>query len=50
MVLDKIRWWKLSELHDALERLTPLSLVNIVESDLREGAPIELPDVEVLIG
>jgi hypothetical protein len=50
MVLDKIRWWKLSELHDALERLTPLSLVNIVESDLREGAPIELPDAEVLIG
>jgi hypothetical protein len=47
MVLDKI---SLAEtVHDASERLTPLSLVNIVESYLREGAPIELPDVEVLI-
>lgn len=47
MVLDRISL--VETVHDASERLTPLSLANIVESYLREGAPIELPDVEVLI-
>ena len=48
-VLDCFRWWSIADLSRAEERLTPLSLANILESYLRDGAPRELPDEEVLI-
>ncbi|WP_375786077.1 NUDIX hydrolase [Bradyrhizobium sp. Pha-3] len=48
-VLDCFRWWPIADLSHAEEPLTPLSLANILESYLRDGAPSELPDVEVLI-
>lgn len=49
VVVDEFRWWTLSEMHDATERLTPLSLANIVESYLRDGPPKQLPKVEILV-
>jgi 8-oxo-dGTP pyrophosphatase MutT (NUDIX family) len=48
-VLDCFRWWPIADLSRAEERLTPLSLAGILESYLRDGAPGELPDEEVLI-
>ncbi|NEV00339.1 NUDIX hydrolase [Bradyrhizobium uaiense] len=48
-VLDCFRWWPIADLPGAEERLTPLSLADILESYLRDGAPSELPDEEVLI-
>lgn len=48
-VLDCFRWWPVADLSRAEERLTPLSLAGILESYLRDGAPSELPDEEVLI-
>ncbi|SED61439.1 NUDIX hydrolase [Bradyrhizobium erythrophlei] len=48
-VLDCFRWWPIADLSRAAERLTPLSLAGILESYLRDGAPSELPDEEVLI-
>jgi 8-oxo-dGTP pyrophosphatase MutT (NUDIX family) len=48
-VLDCFRWWSIAELSNAEERLTPLSLAGILESYLRDGAPGELPDEEILI-
>ncbi|MGY4317185.1 NUDIX hydrolase [Bradyrhizobium sp. JR3.5] len=48
-VLDCFRWWPIADLSRAEERLTPLSLAGILESYLRDGAPSELPDEEVLI-
>ncbi|MCP1847549.1 MULTISPECIES: NUDIX domain-containing protein [Bradyrhizobium] len=48
-VLDCFRWWSIADLPGASERLTPLSLADILERYLRDGAPSELPDEEVLI-
>ncbi|MCA6097680.1 NUDIX domain-containing protein [Bradyrhizobium australafricanum] len=48
-VLDCFRWWPIADLSGASERLTPLSLADILERYLRDGAPSELPDEEVLI-
>ncbi len=48
-VLDCFRWWPIAELSGAEERLTPLSLAAILERYLRDGAPAEIPDEEVLI-
>ncbi|WP_461335428.1 NUDIX domain-containing protein [Bradyrhizobium embrapense] len=48
-VLDCFRWWPIADLASAEERLTPLSLANILESYLRDGAPSELPNEEVLV-
>ncbi|MBN1311314.1 MAG: NUDIX domain-containing protein [Anaerolineae bacterium] len=48
-VLDRFRWWPAAELAEASERLTPLSLADIVERYLTEGAPQEELDVEVLV-
>lgn len=47
-VLDGFKWWTLAELNASDERLTPLSLANILERYLAEGPPVELPDEEVL--
>ncbi|OKO75971.1 NUDIX domain-containing protein [Bradyrhizobium sp. NAS96.2] len=48
-VLDCFRWWPIADLPGAEERFTPLSLATILENYLRDGAPGELPDEEVLI-
>jgi 8-oxo-dGTP pyrophosphatase MutT (NUDIX family) len=48
-VLDCFRWWHVSELDTADERLTPLSLAQIVRRYLTEGAPVRVPEEEVLV-
>ncbi|MBR0898580.1 NUDIX domain-containing protein [Bradyrhizobium tropiciagri] len=48
-VLDCFRWWPIVDLASADERLTPLSLADILERYLRDGAPGELPAEEILI-
>ncbi len=47
-VLDEFRWWNVTDLANATERLTPLSLAAIVNSYLRYGPPIEPLSVEIL--
>jgi hypothetical protein len=47
--LDQFRWWHASELVHAKERLTPLSLANIVANYLAFGAPPDPPEWEVLV-
>jgi hypothetical protein len=48
-VLDRFRWWHVTELSSAQERLTPASLSEIVTRYIAQGPPVELPDVEVLV-
>ena len=48
-VLDRFRWWRVDELAHARERLTPLSLAEIVARYLEQGAPREPLKVEVLV-
>ena len=48
-VLDRFHWWHADELAEARERLTPLSLAQIVRRYLDDGAPAEISDVEVLV-
>src|SRR5690242_3159170 len=38
-VLDRFRWWPVGELTKSRERLTPLSLADIVARYLAQGAP-----------
>lgn len=45
----ELRWWPVSELRNATERLTPLSLADIVERYLAEGPPVGPLAVEVLV-
>ena len=47
--MDCFRWWRVTDLENAEERLTPLSLANILQRYLIDGAPVELPDEEVLV-
>ena len=47
--LDRFQWWRTDELSSTRERLTPLSLADIVARYLREGAPTEPIEVEVLV-
>lgn len=47
--LKAMRWWPLAELAATNEQLTPLSLAQILERYLAEGAPDPLPDVEFLV-
>ncbi len=47
-VLDEFRWWNISDLPHAIERLTPLSLWNIVDSYLSSGPPIGPLQLEIL--
>ena len=47
--LDRFQWWRTDELFSTRERLTPLSLADIVARYLREGAPTEPIEVEVLV-
>lgn len=48
-VLEQFRWWRIADLARTSEQLTPRSLADIVERYLRDGAPLSLPDVEVLV-
>jgi len=48
-VLDCFRWWQIDELASASERLTPLSLPNIIANYLARGAPPDEPAWEVLV-
>jgi 8-oxo-dGTP pyrophosphatase MutT (NUDIX family) len=48
-VLDRFQWWSMIELGRARERVTPLSLAQIVARYISQGPPCELPDVEVLV-
>ena len=48
VVLDEFRWWKVADLANATDRLTPLSLATIVNSYLRSGPPAEPISVEIL--
>ena len=48
-LLDRFRWWPVAELAQARERLTPLSLAEILRRFLAEGAPREVPEVEVVV-
>lgn len=48
-VLDCFRWWPAAALGEARERLTPLSLAQIVACYLAHGAPTAPLDVEILV-
>jgi 8-oxo-dGTP pyrophosphatase MutT (NUDIX family) len=48
-VVDCFRWWPVTELVHASERLTPLSLAEILARYLTQGPPLEPPEVEVLV-
>jgi hypothetical protein len=48
-VLQQFRWWQVSELANAEERLTPLTLATIVSEYLAHGPPPEPLEVEVLV-
>lgn len=47
--LDRFRWWQVPELAQASERLTPLSLADIVARYLASGPPREPPAWEILV-
>lgn len=47
--IDCLRWWSASELSSTRERVTPLSLADIVANYLRDGAPEGPLAVEVLV-
>lgn len=48
-LLDGFRWWRIADLARCEERLTPLSLADILKRYLRDGPPAEPPDEEVLV-
>ena len=48
-VLDRFQWWSISELRKANERVTPLSLAQIVTRYISQGPPREPLEVEVLV-
>jgi 8-oxo-dGTP pyrophosphatase MutT (NUDIX family) len=48
-VVNQIRWWPVTELVNAREPLTPLSLIEIVTRYLHEGPPSGPLPVEVLV-
>jgi ADP-ribose pyrophosphatase YjhB (NUDIX family) len=48
-VLDRFRWWPVTDLIHATDQLTPLSLSQIVSRYLDLGAPQEPLEVEILV-
>jgi len=48
-VLQEFRWWPISELANTRERLTPLSLGQIIARYLAHGPPVAPPELEVLV-
>ena len=49
-VVDQFRWWPVAELANSTERLTPLSLAQIVSRYLASGAPSEALELEIVDG
>jgi 8-oxo-dGTP pyrophosphatase MutT (NUDIX family) len=47
-IVDRFRWWPVGELAETSERLTPLSLAEILSRYLTHGPPAEVTDVEVI--
>jgi len=47
--LECFRWWRLADLAACEERLSPLSLCDILQRYLSDGPPAEPPDEEVLV-
>jgi 8-oxo-dGTP pyrophosphatase MutT (NUDIX family) len=47
--IDQLHWWSADELAVARERLTPISLADIVARYCRDGAPPETLDIETLV-
>ena len=47
--IDCLRWWSVPELSSSAERLSPVSLADIVARYLREGPPRAPLNVEVLV-
>jgi 8-oxo-dGTP pyrophosphatase MutT (NUDIX family) len=45
----ELRWWRVADLGQASERLTPRSLAAIVGGYLANGAPAEVPPEEVIV-
>ena len=48
-VLDRFRWWPVGALASSRERLTPLSLAEIMAHYLAHGAPQDPLEIEVLV-
>ncbi len=48
-VVREFRWWPVSALAQASERLSPLALARIMETFLAEGPPRVTPELEVLV-
>ena len=48
-LLQAFRWWRLAELAQTSERLTPLRLATIVQNYLLSGPPEILPELEILV-
>lgn len=48
-LVDRFQWWPVQQLAHACERLTPLSLAEIVARFLHEGPPSDPIPVEVLV-
>jgi 8-oxo-dGTP pyrophosphatase MutT (NUDIX family) len=47
--MQRFHWWRIADLTQTEERLTPLSLALILERYLRDGPPEQLPELEVLV-
>ena len=47
--LDQFRWWRVAELAQATEPLTPLSLAKLIARYLAFGPPADPPEWEVLV-
>ena len=48
-VLDRFQWWPVNELASSRERLTPLSLAQIMTSYIEKGPPVEPIAIETLV-
>lgn len=49
MTLDRFRWWRIDQLSDSSERLTPLSIADIVDRYTRYVPPTEPLELEDLV-
>lgn len=48
-VLDRFQWWTVEQLQCSSERLTPVSLPDIVYRYLSSGPPDDIPEMEILV-
>ncbi len=47
--LQEFRWWNLTDMEKSEETFTPKSIVNIIKSYLKFGAPKEFTEVEIMV-